>query len=224
MSHWISWARNKIGMEDGTDVQMEDIQDNEDSMRELETKRSALLRTQKLQLAQFEDEYDEVKDEIQTAVKNKDQTSALKYLTRKQELEEDIETLQGKIENQEYLQKAVIDAHQNRDQAQLMQAGAKQMETIVKQTEKIDIDGVVDRYEDASRTTTTHSKRLAKPMRRGARAKDTISHELDRLMQEEADRETAELNTAVPPNNDNNIVITTPSSPSENKFVLQEEK
>ena len=222
MSHWISWARNKIGMDDGTDVQMEDIQD-EDSMLELETKRSTLLRTQKLQLAQLEDEYDEVKDEIQTAVKNKDQTSALKYLTRKQELEEDIETLQGKIENQEYLQKAVIDAHQNRDQAQLMQAGAKQMETIVKQTEKIDIDGVVDRYEDASRTTSTHSKRLAKPMRRGARAKDTISHELDRLMQEEADRETAELNTVVPPNNNNNIVIAT-HSPSENKFVLQEEK
>ena len=199
MSTWISWARGKVGMADGGDEGYEMDQDSYD-MRELESKRSALLRTQKLQLAQLEDEYEEIQEELQVAVKKKDQNTALKHLTRKQELEDDIATLQGKIENQEYLQKAVSDAHQNRDQVQLMQAGAKEMETIVKQTERIDIDGVVDRYEDASRITNTHSQRLAKPIKRGGatgrmRRQNDVKDELDRLMQEDADRNTAELDS-----------------------------
>lgn len=202
MSNWISWARDKIGMSDGTSDEYY-YRGNEDDdaydMRRLEADRSALLRTQRLQLAQLQDELEEVQELVTVAVKKKDQNAAYKHLERKSILEEEIETLEGKIQNQEYLQKQVNDAHQNRDQARIMEAGSKQMETIVKQTEQIDLDSTLDRYEDMSRTTSDMNKRLAKPMRRGGtnqtRRKEAIDNELERLMQEQEDKTMAELDS-----------------------------
>ncbi len=240
MSQWISWARDKIGMGDGSEQQPRSYLANEQEeydMRELQQKRSTLLRTQKMQLDQLQDELEELQEAKKFYIQRQDKVKLRDTLERIGIIEEETETLQGKIDNQEYLEKQFTDAHQNRDQAKLMQAGAKEMESIVNDTERIDLDSVVDRYEDASRTTDSFNKRLAKPMRRGGGAiharkrQENVDAELDRLMQEEADKRMASLDMMpqnTPAQDSNPLTQSTSElsafSKTTNKPVLQEEK
>lgn len=170
-----------------------------DSLDAIERKASAdaerarLIKTQKLQLRVLADELAEVELDLKQALEEKNRAVAKVKLSKQRELQHRISQLQGMVSNQTSQDQTLQAARSNLKQATLMQDAAEELESVVDETERIDLDDVVDRFQDGAALTDTFSDRLSEPLLQSAAGFD-VDDELDALMnQAEDERVLAQL-------------------------------
>lgn len=146
-----------------------------------------LHQAQKLQAAAIADELADVELEIDENIKRGDRVGAKRMLVRKQTLQKDLEVIHGKLANHDQIARSLATAQTNQEQAVLMRSDANSLEQIVEDTEKIDLDDIVDTIQDGAYRTNEFSNRLSEPIIRNAEAEDEVNNELDALMQRAAD-------------------------------------
>jgi len=152
----------------------------------------ALLRAQRMQLGQLRDEAQEVREEMEAAVRASNQPLVRAKLARLKQLEGDIRLTQAKLDNVGAQQRTLQSADANVQQAVLMGAGADQLEALVREADDIDLDDVVDRLQDGAARTHEFSTRLSEPLMTHYDEGD-IDEEVEQLMQRAADERTAGL-------------------------------
>lgn len=191
----MDWFRSAIGLKASfPDEKNPPNQRAEDS----EEKRASLLKAQKLQLRQLKGELDEVQTELEAALERGNKSEARSKLQQQRQLQADVRLLEGKIQNQEIAHRTITQADSNREQALLMKDGATRLNELVEETEKIDLDDIVDTYQDGAARTNEFSTRLSEPLFSSAATAfnddgQDVDEELDALMQRTADRQTASL-------------------------------
>jgi len=168
-----------------------------------EERNAKLLKAQKLQLKQLKGELEEVGQELQDALDLGEKAEARSKLQRKRQLESEVRLLEGKIQNQEIAHRTLTQADSNREQALLMKDGADRLNEIVQDTEKIDLDDIVDSYQDGAARTHEFSTRLSEPLFSSSSGINDdgqdVDEELDMLMQRTADAKTSGLTGVTAP-------------------------
>jgi len=124
----------------------------------------ALLRAQTLQLQQLREEEAEIKTELAEATRAQNRPLIKARLARLHQLGADIRMAEGKRDNLVAQQRLLQAADGNVQQAALMGAGADQLDALVDQAERIDLDDIVDRLQDGAARTHEYSGRLSEPL------------------------------------------------------------
>lgn len=148
-----------------------------------------LLRTNQVKLGQLKSQLVIVQDEIDDAMQIGDDATAKSKMTRRNGLKIQIKQLEAKIENQIAIGNAIATADSNRQQALVVQEGAYQLESIVAETEKIDIHHAVDTFQDNSKATQEFSSRLSEPLYNiedPTGEQESVDDELRRMKEEAA--------------------------------------
>ena len=145
---------------------------------------------------------EETNQDLENALEIGNKNAARSILQKQRQLTSEINLLEGKIQNQEVAQRTISQADANREQALLMKDGANKLSNLVEDTEKIDLDDIVDTYQDGAARTHEFSTRLSEPLFTSSVLNDDgqdVDEELDALMQRTADRKTAGLADVNPP-------------------------
>jgi len=193
----MDWFRTAIGLKASFPEERNPVPDER-----REEKQASLLKAQKMQLKQLKAHLEEVGIELEAALEQGNKTEARSKLQQQRQLQSDVRLLEGKIQNQEIAQRTITQADSNREQALLMKDGATKLNAIVEDTEKIDLDDIVDTYQDGAARTHEFSTRLSEPLFSSSYLNDDgqdVDEELDTLMQRTADRQTAGLTGIVAP-------------------------
>jgi hypothetical protein len=175
------------------------------SNEDVAEKREMLMERQRQQLMIDCARLEDVETKLNSAVKSGKSAEAKRLIQERNKLQQAVRLQQGKINNLIGTQSVLATADENLLQAELMRDGAKELTHIQKQTEAIDLDGVVDLYRDATQQTHNFSQRLADPFddMNGLECDETgldIDDELQMLMQQAADEKAAQLQTMdIPP-------------------------
>lgn len=157
-----------------------------------------LLRAQKGQLKVLNANLSILMLEIQQAVDEGNTTKVAAKVGEKNQIQKEIRLLEGKIRNQEAAQRVVATAHSNKDQALLLRNAAAELGTVVGETEKIDLDTIVDTFQDHAAVTQEFSTRLSEPLfssdAYGTNEEgQDVNDEVEMLMQKAADAKTSSL-------------------------------
>jgi hypothetical protein len=188
----MNWFQNLIGLSSETVVapRKGEVEGNQDPQK--------LVRAQKGQLKILNASLSIVVDEIQQASSEGNKSKLSTKIAERNQLQTEIRLLEGKIRNQEAAQRVVATAHSNKDQAVLLRNAATELGTVVEETEKIDLDTIVDTFQDNAAQTHDFSSRLSEPLFSSAAYATNedgqdIDEEVEMLMQQAADARTASL-------------------------------
>ncbi len=182
----MQWFREKIGLAEAPPPQPAG---GAGGVGATEADAAKLLRTQRLKLGQLKAEYDDVDMEFREALAGGNQSAARAKLVKKRELEAQMRQLEGKINNQAAVLNTLSTADANLQQARVVREGADQLGALVKETEKIDLDGAVDSFQDSAALTNDYSNRLSEPLFYIGSADpdaEDVDVELARMMEESA--------------------------------------
>lgn len=149
-----------------------------------EQSRARLIRTFELRLLQLREEDAELADSIALAAKRQDRASVQRDMTRRRAIAAEIGQLNGQLSNQRETANTIGRADANREQARLLQQGAHQLGSLVKEAETIDLDRVVDDYRDAAEQTHSYANRLAEPLNTSYAVMDGVDEEVEAMMQQ----------------------------------------
>jgi len=138
---------------------------------------AALLRTQRIRLKQKEAELQTISEELSDALDAGDAAKQRIKLQRKRDLEAELRQLRGKIANQSSVADTLATADADLQQARVLHSGAKQLENIVKQTEQMDIDDIVDTYQENAKMSHQFGSRLSEPLFSSSAAGDDVDAE-----------------------------------------------
>lgn len=197
----MNWFQNLIGLSSSSNVE---VQDEKHSSPQDPQK---LLRAQKGQLKILNANLQLVTQEIQQAVDEGNKSKATSKIAERNQLQTEIRLIEGKIRNQEAAQRVVATAHSNKDQALLLKDAASELGAVVQETEKIDLDTIVDTFQDNAAQTHEFSSRLSEPLFSSAayatnEEGQDVDDEVEMLMQKAADAKTVGLmGTNTPKNN-----------------------
>jgi len=220
----MDWFRSTIGLKTSSSNEEKQNANPQSVLSDLDSQERAakLLKAQKMQLSSLKEEYQEVCEEVDIAVESGNKSAARTKLQRKNQLDAEIRLLQGKIQNQEAAQRTITNASSNKEQALLMRDGAAELGAIVDETERIDLDEIVDTFQDNAARTHEFSSRLSEPIISNSvygtnEDGQDIDEELDMLMQRKADAKTADMPNVAPVRSDpkaNTLLVPKPSSAS----------
>jgi Snf7 len=152
-----------------------------------------LLRAQRMQLAQLRDEEKEVRADMESAVRERNQAQVRVKLARLKQLEGSISVAQGKLDNLNSQQRLLQSADSNVQQGVLMGAGADQLEALVQEADDIDLDDIVDRLQDGAVRTHEFSTRLSEPLMPADDGGGDIDEQVQEMMQRAEDERLAGL-------------------------------
>lgn len=157
-----------------------------------------LLRAQKGQLKILNASLSIITEEIKDAVDEGNKNKATTKIAERNQLQTEIRLLEGKIRNQEAAQRVVATAHSNKDQALLLRDAASELGAVVQETEKIDLDTIVDTFQDNASQTHEFSSRLSEPLFSSAayatnEEGQDVDEEVEMMMQRAADAKTSGL-------------------------------
>lgn len=153
----------------------------------------ALLRAQSLQLQQLREEEAEIKTELAEATRAQNRPLIKARLARLHQLGADIRMAEGKRDNLVAQQRLLQAADGNVQQASLMGAGADQLDALVDQAERIDLDDIVDRLQDGAARTHEYSGRLSEPLMGTTTDYVDLDDEVESLMRRTEDERLAGL-------------------------------
>jgi len=220
----MDWFRSTIGLKTSNANEEKQNAKPQSVLSDVDSQERAakLLKAQKMQLSSLKEEYQEVCEEVDIAVESGNKSVARTKLQRKNQLDAEIRLLQGKIQNQEAAQRTITNASSNKEQALLMREGAAELGAIVDETERIDLDEIVDTFQDNAARTHEFSSRLSEPIISNSvygtnEDGQDIDDELDMLMQRKADAKTADMPNVAPVRSDpkaNTLLVPKPSSAS----------
>lgn len=167
----------------------------------VEERQALLLKTQRLQLKKNKAHLESINADLQKAIDDGDQAEAKRLLTRTRVIKQEIATLEGQIANQEAAQRTLASAQTNTEQALLMRDGANQLARHVDEAERIDVDDIVDTFQDGAQRTHELSSRLSEPIVSMSlyalnEEGEDVDEEVARLMQRSADAKAASLPSA----------------------------
>lgn len=134
------------------------------SAEEAEQKRGTLIRTLRLQIESMEEEATEVEADIAQAARDGRAKRLKELLTRRDALASKIGMTRGQLDNQLAASETIGRAEANRDQVLLYQQAAGRLTQIQKETDRLDLDDILDMYQEGSVMTKEHSSRLAQPL------------------------------------------------------------
>lgn len=197
----MEWFRSAIGL---TASFPEEKNQPKSALADVNTeeRQAKLLKTQRLKLKGLKFELSEVGQTLEYALDSGNKVEARSLLQRQRQLQSEISILEGQIQNQEVAQRTISQADSNREQAILMKDGANKLNDLVQDTEKIDLDEIVDSYQDGAARTHEFSTRLSEPLFTSSALNDDgqdVDEELDAMMQRTADRKTLGLKDVNPP-------------------------
>jgi hypothetical protein len=131
-------------------------------------------------------------------------------LIERDRLKQQIVQLQSRLQNIGGTQEVVSNAVANVQTARILQSATDTIEKSVKEAEKIDLDSIVDKYQDNAVLTQDFSTRLSQPWLTQTIDEDKLDDELDQLMNENDELEKwlntpVEISTSKSNDNSNNI-------------------
>ena len=142
-----------------------------------------LARAQDQQLRKLQARGRALEVEKQEAISQGNKVTLTRVLQQQRKNAADVNQLQGIINNQRGVQDTIASAASNRDTALVMKAGAQQLDSIVKETETIDVDGIVDQLQESSVMSHEFGSRLSEPMfGSGSTDEVEVDDEVDALM------------------------------------------
>lgn len=202
----MAWFRSWIGLpsedQNNNTQQPQSVLEN----TSIEERQASLLKKQRLDLKKNRAELAEVNADLQAAIDAGDQPEAKRLLTRARVLKREIDLLQGQVANVEAAQRTLTAAQTNKEQALLMRDGANRLAQHVQEAERIDVDDIVDTFQDGAQQTHEMSSRLSEPLvpmdvyalnEEG----EGIDEELERMMLRNADAKTVGMPSAPTSNN-----------------------
>lgn len=170
--------------------------------RTVEERQALILKKQRIEIKQLQNRLDAtVKPDLQKALDEGDTKEAARLVKQKRLMEQQIATLQGQVANQEAAQRTLAAAQANKEQALLMRDGANRLTAYVDEAERIDVDDIVDTFQDAAERTHDMSSRLSEPIipssvyAVNAEGED-VDEEVERLMQRNAEAKTVGMPSA----------------------------
>lgn len=188
----MDWFRNAIGLTTASYPQSQPQITSTRPEANAQENSATLLRKKKLQLGTLKDDIEDLQREIEEAGDAGNTTLAASKIQRRNQLQKEARLLEGQIRNHEDTQRVIENASANREQALLMRNGANQLDSIVNETERIDLDEIVDTMQDAAARTQDFSSRLSEPLfSSDAYASDDVNEEVKLLMERKADEKTA---------------------------------
>jgi hypothetical protein len=179
-----------------------------------------LVRAQKGQLKILNASLSIVISEIKEASEEGNKSKLSTKIAERNQLQTEIRLLEGKIRNQEAAQRVVATAHSNKDQAVLLRNAATELGAVVEETEKIDLDTIVDTFQDNAAQTHEFSSRLSEPLFSSAAYATNedgqdVDEEVEMLMQQAADAKMSGLlgvNTPKNPPPPTEVITTKPQN------------
>ena len=192
----MEWFRNAIGLTAATFP----AEKNEPPKSTSTQDAVALLRKKKLDLSMLREDIRELNAEIEEAGDQGNTRVATEKIQKRNQLEKEARILEGQIRNHESVHRTISNASANKEQALLMRDGANQLDSIVNDTEKIDLDDIVDRLQDGAAQTHDFSSRLSEPLFSSdadlfnGDGQD-VDDEVAKLMQRKAEEKTAGLSS-----------------------------
>jgi len=118
------------------------------------------VRAQKAKVNQLNQNLNKVLEEIPTLTDRKLLTFKLQERDR---LKQQIVDIQAKISNVEGVELTIDSANSTLQTAKILKSANAKLDATVKESEKLDFDGILDVYKDNSRQTQEMSSRLAQP-------------------------------------------------------------
>lgn len=192
----MEWFRNAIGLTTASFPTEKNEPPKSTSIQDA----AALLRKKRLDLSMLREDIRELNAEIEEAGDQGNARLATEKIQRRNQLEKEARLLEGQIRNHESVHRTISNASANKEQALLMRDGANQLDSIVNETEKIDLDDIVDRLQDGAAQTHDFSSRLSEPLFSfdanlfNGDGQD-VDDEVAKLMQRKAEEKTAGLST-----------------------------
>lgn len=156
-----------------------------------------LLRTEVLKRNTLAEELKLLNVDIQAEAKRGNKLALNELIVRQRQLQIELKQLDGKIANMRSTQDTISTAEANHQQALMMRDGASKLSAIQKQTEKIDLDDIVDTYQDAAQLNVEHSDRLSTPIFNnsgsvyGGQFDNDVDDEVTRLLAQASDEQVA---------------------------------
>ena len=164
-----------------------------------EERSEKFARAQMMRLQMLKEELKDEEDSTRAAVARGDRASAQQHLIRAKKVRLEVQTLQKKHDNMMQTHGAIQNAHSNVAQGMLVQESAMELESAVKALEEIDLDSAVDMLQDAATVMEEHDTRLTEPIfGTDAIIEDEVDDELDRLMQEQQERDAMAATLKMP--------------------------
>jgi hypothetical protein len=184
----MEWLRGKIGLTTTTDTQQQQA-GPPSTLKDADENRARLMRTFKLRIDALREEDAELEEQVADAAARGDRAGVVRHMGRRKTVASEIAEYEGKLANQRETANTIGRADANKEQALLLQDGAKRLGALVAEAERIDIDTVVDDYRDGAAATHDYSRRLAEPLDAGSAAvdPDELDAEVEALMQRAAD-------------------------------------
>ncbi len=154
MSWIIDKTRGMLGFStgDSTGTQTSPGMSDEDKQK--------FIRAQKAKVNQLNQNLNKVLEEIPTLTDRKLLTFKLQERDR---LKQQIVDIQAKISNVEGVELTIDSANSTLQTAKILKSANAKLDATVKESEKLDFDGILDDYKDNSRQTQEMSSRLAQP-------------------------------------------------------------
>ena len=145
MSDWLSWGRQKLGLES---ARPPPHPGSKRKPQEINEKSQALLKSMKMQHRQMESQLKDIEEETGNV-------RALQAILKKRNLHVfQMNQLGNKLRNHETTHTALGTAEQNLEQTIIMEHTAGQMEQVMEEIQAIDLDRVVDTLHDQIGQTT----------------------------------------------------------------------
>ena len=181
--------RVKLGLADPKPAPLPELRNADDS-------RARLMQKLELQIAGLRDEDEELELRAAEAAASGKRAEAARAIQRRKAIAAEVAECEGQLANQRSISDTLGRADTNREQTLLMRDAGTRVAARNKDTERLDIDEVVDNYREAAGETYDHSRRLAEPLTAGADPEE-LDAEVEALMQRAADERRLEMPTVV---------------------------
>ena len=205
----MDWVRGVLGMGEqsgGGGDKPPPPRRTQDDDRPVSQRGAELERALRVQIGGLKYELDETKEELQAAMRARDQKTARIKLLRKKALENEIRQKEGLLANVSTTKKGVVSAKANQEQGLLMREAADEIQYLNRQTEQLDLEGAVDDLKEGIAETLDTTDLLSEPiMGEGELAasmgfqEETVDEELERMMRQQAEEDALDtLGQALP--------------------------
>lgn len=138
------------------------------------------IRAQNAQKGQLQRKLEKIKAEIDSKTITDRNLLRLKIQERER-IQQQITIIQSSLNNLEGVELTTASANANVQNAKILKSANTKIEQAVKETERLDFDGLLDDYKDNSRQTYEMSNRLAQPW-------DDVDPDVDERIDAEMDK------------------------------------
>lgn len=156
-----------------------------------EDDKQKFIRAQNAQKGQLQRKLEKVKAEIESKTITDRNLLRLKIQERER-IQQQITIIQSSLNNLEGVELTTASANANVQNAKILKSANTKIEQAVKETERLDFDGLLDDYKDNSRQTYEMSNRLAQPW-------DEVDPDVDEKIDAEMDKIFLEQKQTPPP-------------------------